>query len=97
MLFALSLSTTDSKTLSEGSADAAAKVFFNHIAEILLTIALPLAFIAILYAAYKLIQARGNPDGYKSAKSIMIYVLTGLFFIAFASIIVRFLYNLIKI
>ena len=96
-MFALSLSTTDANTLSEGRADAAVQVFFNHLAEILLTVALPLAFIAIVFAAYKLIVAQGNPDAYKNAKNVMMYVLLGIFFVVFAAIIVRFLYNLIKV
>lgn len=76
------------------NANSAVAAFFNRIAEILLVIAIPLALAGIIFAAIALIRASGNPDGYKQAKKIVLYVLTGFIFIALAVVMVRFMTSL---
>ena len=75
-------------------ANSAVAAFFNRIAEILLAIAIPLALAGIIFAAIALIKASGNPDGYKQAKKIILYILSGFIFIALAVVLVRFMTSL---
>jgi hypothetical protein len=85
----------DAPTYS-GSANANVAAFLNRIATLLLTLAIPLAIIGVIYAAYALITANGKPDGYAKAKKYLLAVATGIFIIVFAAIMVRLSYNLFK-
>ena len=71
-------------------------LFLNRIAEILLTVAIPLAIIGVIYAAFALITAAGKPDGYVKAKKYLLAVTTGIFVIVFAALLVKLSYNLFQ-
>lgn len=90
----LGLSLTEAKDLN-GGGNTAVGVFLNRIAELLLIVAVPLAIIGVLYAAYSLIIARGNPSGYQEAKTKLLTVFGGLFLLAGAALMVRYFYNLL--
>lgn len=78
------------------TANSAIAALFNRIAEILLVVAIPLALVGIIFAAISLIQAAGNPEGYKQVKKTIMMILTGFVFIALAAVIVRFLVSLFQ-
>ncbi len=80
--------------LNGGDASAAAGEFLNHIVEILLVLAIPLAILSVVYAAFSLIRSQGKPEGYANAKKYITYVVIGIFFIVFAGILVRTVYSL---
>jgi hypothetical protein len=83
--------------INSTNANVAAGAFLNRIADLLLAIALPLAILAVVFAAYSLIKSQGKPDGYANAKKYLIYVASGIFFIVFARILVTTIYNLIRV
>lgn len=68
----------------------------NHILNLMLAIALPLAFVAILYSAFILLTSGGKPEAYAQVKKNVIYLLTGFFLIIFSTIILRFVLTLFR-
>jgi heme/copper-type cytochrome/quinol oxidase subunit 2 len=84
----------DTGILNGSDPNAAAGEFLNHIVDILLMLAIPLAIIAVAFAAYSLIRSQGKPEGYANAKKYLIYVVIGIFLIVFAGILVRTVYSL---
>ncbi len=67
---------------------------FNKLLDILVRLAYPLAFIALLYTAYILITSAGKPEAYVTAKKNITYLVIGIFLILFAVIFVRFVTRL---
>jgi len=66
----------------------------ERILHILLAVAYPLAFIAILYSSYQLITSAGKPEPYAKAKANLINLFIGIFLIIIAGSIVRFFITL---
>jgi formate/nitrite transporter FocA (FNT family) len=62
--------------------------------KLLLAFAYPIAFIGIVYTAYQLITSAGKPEPYAAAKKNLTYLVTGIFIITFAAVIVRFFINI---
>jgi hypothetical protein len=56
----------------------------ERIAEILLRIAYPLAFIGIIYSVYLLVVNSGNPDAFKTTKKNVGFIVTGILLLIFA-------------
>jgi membrane glycosyltransferase len=68
--------------------------FINRIIEILLSLAYPLAFAAIVYSSFILITSNGNPDAFTKVKKNLTYLVTGLFLIVFSVVAIRFISSL---
>lgn len=85
---------TNNSGLNSDNANVAAAAFLNRIVDLLLVVAIPLALVSVAYAAFSLIKSQGKPDGYANAKKYLLYVVSGIFFIVFAGILVRTVYSL---
>jgi len=66
----------------------------DRLLHILLAVAYPLAFIAIVYSSYQLIMSSGKPEPYAQAKKNLTYLFIGIFLITIAGSIVRFFVTL---
>jgi len=62
--------------LAGGGIDSIPKLV-RAILDIVLTIAVPIIAVAIIYTGYLFIAAQGNPEKLKSAKQTLLYVLIG--------------------
>jgi hypothetical protein len=56
----------------------------NFLVNLLISIAIPVAVIGIIVTAFKLLNAKGDPSGYKVVRQNITYLLIGFFLIAFA-------------
>jgi hypothetical protein len=68
----------------------------NHLLNIMLFFAYPLAFIAVVYTAYMLVNSGNKPEGYATAKKNIMYLATGIFLIIFSSILVPHALSLLR-
>ena len=68
----------------------------NRIIDLMISLAYPLAFFAILFIAYTLITSAGNPDAYVKSKKYIGYLVVGIFLIVFAVLGVRFVVGLLS-
>jgi hypothetical protein len=91
----LALNTGNQQAINSGDASTAVGGFFNRIAELMLIVAVPLAFIAILWAGYSLITGKGKPEAYKLTQSIIIQLATGFILLLGATLIVQWVYSFI--
>ena len=89
----LSLSSNDQTTVANGDPNAAVGVVLNHVGQILITLALPLAIAAILFAGYRILNGAGDTKAYDAAKSILLWVFMGSFFVLGATLIVGTIYR----
>jgi hypothetical protein len=69
----------------------------NNILDLLIWAAYPLAFLAFVYTSYLLIISMGKPEAYATAKKHILWVITGIFLIIFANIILGFIMGLFNI
>ena len=68
----------------------------NRIVDILLAIAFPLAFAAIVYSSYLLITSAGKPEAVQAARKNLTYLVTGIVVIVFGLFVVRFIITLFQ-
>jgi hypothetical protein len=84
MAHALSLTTIDQSDPNKFVASLAARSL-----EYLTIVAAPLAIGGIFFMAYKLVTSAGNPEAFNSAKKNILSIITGIFLVVFAVIIVK--------
>lgn len=70
--------------------------FVRALLDIVLTIAIPVIALAIIYAGYKFIAAQGNPTKLEEAKNTLIYVLIGAAILLAAYVIAEAVVNTIN-
>ncbi len=66
----------------------ALQIIVENILNLLLFVAWPIGFAAILYSAYLLINSGGSPDAYAKAKKNITYLLIGFTLISLAAVLV---------
>ena len=94
--YASDLITLPSGSLSTNPGEGVIAIV-NRIIDLLLAVAYPLAFAAIIYSAYLLITSAGNPEAYVKTKKNVMYLITGMFLIVFAIIGVKFITSIVKL
>ncbi len=70
---------------------------FNRLSEFLIALAFPLAIAAIIYSAYMLLTSQGKPEAYEKTKKNILYLIIGMFFMIFSSIMVKVVYNFLSL
>lgn len=89
----LNLPTLDASSVAN---DSSITKFFNNIGNLLVYIAVPLAFIGILYLGFKIITSAGNPDEIAKAKKGLLYIFTGILLIVASPVIFSLFRSIIK-
>lgn len=70
--------------------------FVRALLDIVLTIAIPVIALAIIYAGYKFIAAQGNPTKLEEAKDTLKYVLIGAAILLAAYVIAEVIVNTVN-
>lgn len=65
----------------------------NKIVGLLLLFAYPLAFIGLVYTAWQLITAIGNPTAYVKARQNIITLAVGIAILSLGLLVIRFIYS----
>ncbi|HTR18916.1 MAG TPA: pilin [Candidatus Paceibacterota bacterium] len=66
-----------SSTFNNPAKDASFQAFIADFLKAIVEISLPILTLFIVYAGFKFVFARGNPDGIKEAKRNFLYVILG--------------------
>ncbi|MCA9352002.1 TrbC/VirB2 family protein [Patescibacteria group bacterium] len=70
------ISTTLANPLANGGVNDI-PTLIQKILEIVITIGVPIVALAIIYAGFQFVAARGNPEKLKRAKETLLYVIIG--------------------
>jgi hypothetical protein len=83
-----------SGSVTDTSAGTGLSTLINHILDLLIAAAWPLAFIGIVYSAYILITSAGKVEAYAAVKKNVTFILTGILVIVLGLYGVRFIITL---
>lgn len=65
----------------------------NRIVNLMLALAFPLAFIGIVFSAWKLISSAGNAAALATAKKNIIYITIGIAVLTLGLVVIKVIYN----
>jgi len=68
----------------------------NHIAEILISLAIPLAVVGVFWTAYTLLSSQGDPAAFAKAKKNATNIIIGALLILFAVVIFNYVYSFFR-
>jgi hypothetical protein len=69
----------------------------DGIADFLLTISIPVATIMIIYGAFQILTAAGDPEKFKTGKQTILYAVIGLAIILLFKVIMALIKNLLGV
>jgi hypothetical protein len=70
------------------------QVLLERVVNLMLDVAIPLAFIGIVYTAWQVITSAGKPDAYGAARKNIAYIATGIFILTLGLWGVKLIYTI---